>query len=266
MAYTSAISDLRSLILNIIGGALVVILVWVYEWMRRRCRQWALKRLMGIDFDLDGEFHIVYGSFMLPPVNDGRPATHPYVKTPLPPSVQRQPNRAMYFSIDNPVSSGEMRGSSYLAGLFGKWRVCPPTLVPDDEVVSRVDLNFIALGGPGSNLKTEDALMNPANALVTMTGNDFVNPGTQQPVVAITHDFQFDHGMILRISPTQYPARTWIVCAGLGEWGTSGAAWFLANKWQQIFWQVLKHRRHNYAVVVRVRRGQDESAEMIWTA
>jgi hypothetical protein len=43
-----------------------------------------------------------------------------------------------------------------------------------------------------------------------------------------------DHGFILRITPPEFPTRSWIVCAGLGEWGTSGSSWFLANKWQEL--------------------------------
>jgi hypothetical protein len=267
MADTSTISDLRSVIQNVIGGALVVLLTWGYGWLVRRCRQWALKRLMGADFDRDGQYHIVYGSFVLSPIRDqnGNAVTHPYIKTPLPPSVPRRP-ATMSFSIDNPVSGGEMRSSAYLAGLFGKGSACTPVLVPDIDIVSRVDLSFISLGGPASNLKTEDALAHPVNALVTMSLAGFVKPGTQQPVMPIVPDPEFDYGIILRISPTQHPSRTWIVCAGLGEWGTSGTSWFLANKWPQLLWHVLKCWRHNYAALIRVRRGQDESAEMIWAA
>ena len=268
MADNSVPSDVRAVILNIVGGALVVLLTWGYASVSRICRRWAQKRLMGADFDPDGQYKVVYGSFVLPLVYDqsGKRITHPYVKTPLPPTVPRQ-LAPMGFSIDSPVSSGEMRGAAYLAEFFGKSRVCPPLLVPDNEVLSHVDLSFISLGGPGSNLKTEDALMHPVNSLVTFgTGGGFVKPGTQVPVVQITPDPLFDYGMILRISPSQHPRRTWIVCAGIGEWGTSGACWFLAHKWRQLFWHVLRGYRRQYAGVVKVRRGQDESAELIWKA
>lgn len=262
-------SDTHSVVLNVIGGALVVLLAWAYAWMSRRCRQWALKRLMGNDFDRDGQYRVVYGSFVLPPVYDGngQRLTHPYLKTPLPPTVPRLP-ACMGFSIESPVSSGEMRGAAYLAEFFGKWRACPPILVPDNDVVSHVDMSFISLGGPGSNLKTEDALSHAVNSLVTFgTGTEgFVKPGTHEPVVQIAPNAQFDYGIILRVSPSQHPSRTWVVCAGVGEWGTSGACWFLAHKWPQLFWHVLWGSRHQYAAVVKVRRGQDESAELIWKA
>jgi hypothetical protein len=61
----------------------------------------------------------------------------------------------------------------------------------------------------------------------------------------------------------QFPHRTWIACAGIGEYGTSGGAWFLANKWEEI-----RKRAGSgpFAVIVRVRPGQDESATPILTA
>mgnify|MGYP001485553012 CR=1 FL=1 len=258
-------SDVKSLILNVVGGALVALFAWSYGWLSRRCRQWAIKQLMGYDFDKDGTYHIVYGSFILPPVHDqrGQVITHPFIKTPLPPSSPRRP-AAAGFSIDNLVSSGEVRSVAYLAEFFGKTRSCAPTITPDNDIISRVDVSFISLGGPSSNFKTEDALAHPANNLVTMSNMGFVHPASQQPVVSITPNAQYDYGMILRICPTQHPKRTWVVCAGLGEWGTSGASWFLANKWSQFFWYILWRRQKNYAALVRVRRGQDESAEIVW--
>jgi len=131
-------------------------------------------------------------------------------------------------------------------------------------MASRVDVSFISLGGPNSNFKTEDTLGHPVNNLVTMSSAGFVNPSTQQPVASIVSDATYDYGMILRICPSQHSARTWIVCAGVGEWGTSGASWFLANKWSKLFWHRLWQRKKQYAVIVRVRRGQDESAEIVW--
>ena len=258
-------TDVKSLILNIIGGALVALIALIYGWLSRKCRGWAIKRVMGCDFDNNGVYHIVYGSFILPPVHDqnGQIITHPYLKTPLQPSSPRQPAPAG-FSIDNPVSGCEMRSVAYLAELFGKTRSCAPKITSDNDMASRVDVSFISLGGPNSNFKTEDTLGHPVNNLVTMSSAGFVNPSTQQPVASIVPDAIYDYGMILRVCPSQHSARTWIVCAGVGEWGTSGASWFLANKWSKLFWHRLWQRKKQYAVIVRVRRGQDESAEIVW--
>ena len=76
----------------------------------------------------------------------------------------------------------------------------------------------------------------------------------------IRNDQTFDHGVILKINPVNQPGRTWICCAGLGEWGTSGAAWYLSRRWRDL------HSRLGakpFAMIVRIRPGQDESAEPV---
>ena len=69
--------------------------------------------------------------------------------------------------------------------------------------------------------------------------------------------------MILKIHPSQFSNRTWLVCAGLGEWGTSGAAWYLAYKWREIYRFA---KSEHFSIIVRVRPGQDESAEPVINA
>jgi hypothetical protein len=176
-----------------------------YGWLARKCRQWAVKRLMGADFDRNGQYHIVYGSLMSPTVRaqNGKEVSHPYAKTPLPPPQLRQRSSAT-FSIEHPVSSCDMRACAYLAQLFGKAGACAPFLDSDNDVVSRVDLSFISLGGARSNYKTEDALAHPVNSLLSISTDNlrFVNPGTQTPVTDDQANAEYDYGMILRICPT----------------------------------------------------------------
>jgi len=46
----------------------------------------------------------------------------------------------------------------------------------------------------------------------------------------------------------------------LGEWGTSGAAWYLSYKWKEIY----KYAKQNtFSIIVRVNPRQDESAEPV---
>ena len=67
--------------------------------------------------------------------------------------------------------------------------------------------------------------------------------------------------MILKIHPTQFSNRTWILCAGIGEWGTSGAAWYLAYKWKEIYRYA---KSSPFALVIKVKRNQDEFSEPIF--
>jgi len=66
--------------------------------------------------------------------------------------------------------------------------------------------------------------------------------------------------LILKIHPRQFPERTWLVCAGIGEWGSSGAAWYLAYRWREIY----KYAKNSpFAIIVRVKDKQDESTEPV---
>lgn len=164
------------------------------------------------------------------------------------------------FSINRPVSGSELRCVNYLAGAIGSYVGNAPSVRSDLEMRQLLDLDFISFGGPNSNMKTADCLSNAGNqlALFDQAQNIFVSRATGQRLMEIEPGF--DYGLILKVHPTQFPERVWIVCAGIGEWGTSGAAWFLAYKWREIR---MRARKRPFAVVVRVRPGQDQSAELM---
>ncbi len=49
------------------------------------------------------------------------------------------------------------------------------------------------------------------------------------------------------------------VCAGLGDWGTSGAAWYLAANWNDL----RSRYGESFGIVVEVDIGSDESARPV---
>lgn len=65
----------------------------------------------------------------------------------------------------------------------------------------------------------------------------------------------------MRIHPVPFPDRTWICCAGYGEWGTSGAAWFLANKWRELAKGL--GADESFLALVEVKREQDETTLLV---
>lgn len=56
----------------------------------------------------------------------------------------------------------------------------------------------------------------------------------------------------------QFPHRTWLSCAGFGEWGTS---WFLATKWKVLSEQA--KAEEDFLALILVKQGQDESATLV---
>jgi hypothetical protein len=69
-----------------------------------------------------------------------------------------------------------------------------------------------------------------------------------------------DYGLILKIPNLRFPGHFFFVCAGLGEWGTSGASWYLASKWKSL----QKEFGEAFGVVVEVEIGSDESARRVF--
>ncbi len=265
-AYNKMDADTKSLLFNVIGGIIVSVLTAIYVGTRHRFRSYNLQRLSGFQFKTGTEIRMTYGQLLLDSFTDqfGRPITHPYRKT----SRRGGAPLAGSFSIEHPISECEVRASTYIATLLGLPGKLRPLLVSDTDASSLLDSNFISFGGPFSNYKTADALASEANIFIRMSPNGFLFPnGENLPFTSSNED---DYGIILRITPPEFPTRSWIVCAGLGEWGTSGSSWFLANNWQELIKRIYPMAYWSgvmdipdFMAMIRVRPGQDQSARMI---
>lgn len=199
---------------------------------------------------INASFYLVYAEFALRDAMeaDGSPARFAFIK---PGNIRSE----FAFSVQRPISSCEVRAIKYLTEAISKETSMAPILSSDLELTDRLDISFAAFGG-GSNYKTNDVLTNSGNDLITLSDYGFVTVLSRKSILNLTRGF--DYGLILKIHPSQFNNRCWFTCAGIGEWGTSGAAWYLAKKWRDIYDFA---GNSPFAIIVRVRRGQDESAE-----
>jgi hypothetical protein len=212
---------------------------------------WRFKQVFGPGVE-SGGFTLVYGELALAPAF--ATAQFPYVKP--------GGNPRMGFSISRPVSLCELRAAGYLFSAIGEAVGCTPSLRSDADVRTELDLDFVSFGGPESNFKSNGCQANPGNVLAIFAQGkitQFLEKSTRSPL-AVCADPNFDYGLILKVRPKQFPNRVWLMCAGFAEWGTSGAAWYLANHWRDIRKQV---KRRSFALVVRVHPQQDQSAEVM---
>jgi hypothetical protein len=153
---------------------------------------------------------------------------------------------------------------SYISTAMGKFIGRSPDVRSDMEIRNTLDLDFICFGGPFSNVMTETCMTNSGNRLVVFEQHtvQFNMRSDGNPVIQFNP--AFDYGLILKVHPVQFQERVWIACAGVGERGTSGAAWYLANKWQELRGKV---EDKPFAAVVRVEPdvnfGRDQSAELL---
>lgn len=246
-------SSFQQIILSIIAGAILTSFLELGKYIFKKTIYMKLKSLFGNDLFTSEGLHLVYAKLALPPLHNsnGIIITHPYVKP-------GEETSGIGFSIERPVSSCELRAAKYLAEILGKEARRTPSLSSDLDLYDNLNISFIAFGGPSSNYKSRDALANENNIFLKFGNQSFVTSKNELPV--LIHQQGFDYGLILKIHPTQFPNRTWLICAGYGEWGSSGAAWYLSHKWRETY----KFAQNKpFAIVVKVRPGQDESAESV---
>jgi hypothetical protein len=242
------------LFFSVAGGVLTICLIEFLKYIDKKYSHFKIKDIFGSDiFSIDG-LYLVYAQLALPLQHnaDGAINTHPYTKP-------GEENSGTGFSVQRPVSSCELRAAKYLSEILGRDTGRTPLLISDIELSSRLNASFISFGGPASNHKTRD-ILRPENNIFDFTDIvSFILERMQEAGIIPEHDV--DYGIILKLHPSQFPQKTWITCAGIDEWGTSGSAWYLAYKYGDI-WEYTKDS--SFLVIVRVRRNQDESAEPIF--
>jgi hypothetical protein len=199
---------------NVIGGVLsggvVLLLSWLWAIWRRNLTRRAFKQVFGEGAQFGG-CTLVYGALEL----RDRSTSHPYIKP--------AGNTALGFSISLPVSICEVRASHYLVGIMGETMGYTPAIRSDLEVHTKLDLDFISFGGPGSNFKTADCQTNSANRLIIFDQDTFMSRADKANLIEFEPGF--DYGMVLKVRPQQFPRRVWFACAGralLGCCRTSG--------------------------------------------
>ena len=245
--------SVAQILLNVLGGAITVLLIELVRKIFSSLTHRRFKQVFGEDILQGSNFHLVYAQLGLRTITNkgGNTISHPYIKP-------GEGSSGGQFSIDKPVSSCEVRAAKYLTEVIGAESKQAPMLSSDDELKGRLDISFVSFGGPLSNYKTKDAIENDGNQLLNFDNHNFLSKKSGK--VVLCPEQGFDYGLILKAHPIQFPKRVWFICAGLGEWGTSGAAWYLAHKWREIYYY---SKQKSFAIIVRVKPTQDESAEPI---
>ena len=153
---------------------------------------------------------------------------------------------------------------AYSAGLFSRFRSDKSAIpvVTDSEVAARWDATFIAFGGADSNIKTFDIQNLPEQVYYRTVygGNGIPRWEVGGRVFGISGGR--DYGILLRMQNPYHPEHILFVCAGLGEWGTTGSAYYLFNRWKQVY---ATHKQASFCKVIEVTFGSDQSAREVFT-
>lgn len=240
------------------GGALG----WSFSRIRKSFRKQFYFKIFGGSVAEEDETSIIYAELELNPQLSypvGLPKPFAYVK----PGTTMN-GLANVFSISNPISKCEVRAAKYLSEMFGRELRITALLKSDIECRGHMNLSYISLGGPGSNIKTLEAISHPDNKLVTFNHKN-MSLVTHGQILCTGPTATHDYGLILKVSPSEHASRSrvWIVCAGFGEWGTSGAAWYLAQNWYNI---AERYGTKPFALIVQVAFANDDSAKEVYAS
>lgn len=197
-----------SLGLNVAGGLLAV---WVGIGSRTLFAMLHRRRFRKV-FGTGESYRLVFGSLSLHPrvlqaVTDPQLKQYPLAKRSDPVRV---------FSAESTASASEIRAAAYIATVLAIDGKRNSIFEADESLKEKLDLDFVSFGAY-SNLKTVDAFANESNDLLEWSETLRCFTSRDGQPLYQTRD-GYDYGIILRIHPIQFPQRTWIVCAGLGEW------------------------------------------------
>jgi hypothetical protein len=152
----------------------------------------------------------------------------------------------------------------YLSTFLAKYCSPQAKIGTDEEFHANWNGTFICLGSSDSNMKTKEILELAENHFYDFGFNEkgernIVNNANGK-TFNVSSDPPMDYGMIVKINNQRYPGNSLIVCAGLGEWGTSGAAYYLSSRWEALY---KRYGNKSFGCIIRVNYGSDESVELV---
>lgn len=148
----------------------------------------------------------------------------------------------------------------YLTSFLSAYCKFPIKIERDEVAHVEWEGTFLALGSSASNIKSKQILEKIENTFV-----DFAIANNVPVIIdkktataySLTVSPQVDYGLILKLDNNLYKNNSLIVCAGLGEFGTSGASYYLSRHWEDLY---KKYKKKPFGVIVKVSDGSDASS------
>jgi hypothetical protein len=205
------------------------------------------------------DFMISYGAFL-----DSR------LLEPLPPKLRYVKNyhdgRRVQFvgPLELVAALAELRSASYILNALSKHIKGPISVVVDEDAFKSMNRTVISVGSSLSNEITDLIMREPNNAFFEFVHNaettHIKDKRTGRTFTGFEEPVRKDLGIVLKIENLRFPGHFFFVCAGLGEWGTSGTSWYLANKWRDLD----REFKGSFGLVIEVAWGCDQSAQRIF--
>lgn len=174
----------------------------------------------------------------------------------------RKPNSPL-IGEDKLLGSCSVRVTKYSVSEFALFRqkTNPVKVTLDENVINNWEGTFICFGSSDSNIKTFDIESLNENNLYSFS---FGQNGIKCFTIRgdnYSNDQSGDVGVLMRLQNPYHPNHKLFVCAGIGEWGTSGAAYYLFKNWRKLYKRF--GSKTNFALIIKVNINSDESAREI---
>jgi len=241
-----------SLGINLLAGAIIFFFGIYWHLIPKSYEKYRMKKFWGKNV-FEDQFSIEYGALSDSRLNQPNPPPVRFIK-------HYHDGRAIGIAgpWGNIIGDCEIRASSYFIQILSTFRRKAVNVEADANGFQNLNRTIISLGSPDSNEISDFILRQTNNVFLKFSQNangpciEDINTGRQfngfQPPI------RKDYGIIIKIGNCRFPGHYFFVCAGLGEFGTSGASWYLANKWKEF------ENKEEFGIVVEVDLGSDESA------
>jgi hypothetical protein len=251
---------IANLTINLVAGIIIFLVGFFWPKIPKSVKMYRLKKFFGKSV-LTSRFAIVYGTFQ-----DPRPRVDPAGKPVFRFQKQFRDRRVIEVSgpSENIVGDCEIRASGYLSQKIGRERDQIIQILSDGKAYDDLNCTFISLGSPSSNDISGFIMRETANQFYNFSQDKF-----QTFIETVTDKKQYfgsqlptqkDCAVLMRIRNYRFPEQFLFVCAGLGEWGTSGASWFLATHWENLY---KEFKNDDFALILEVDLGSDTSTKRI---
>lgn len=241
-------TDFHDFFINYISEIIAFLTTPIIYAIYRYVRNFAFKRVMGKDIVRD--YKLIYARFKLMKLQNskGEEEHFPYVKS----------SGDIRVSMNDPVSFCETRSINYLVRIISKQTKYAPDIVSDEDFKDKTNISFCSLGG--ANFKSIDVINSKKNKFYNFSEDNLsiIDKTNQQSFKIDNH---YDYAIVLKIKSDIHPKRSHLCIAGIGEWGTSGASYYLSHYWAKIFIKSLFYS--NYGALIRVKQKSDDSGELI---
>lgn len=249
---------------NLIAAFVIFVLGFISSKIPRSVERYQLKKFFGNAL-LTDDFKLVYGVLTRIISESGEPddLKRRYKK-------EYHDGRVREFPLIRKIITDELvRSQSYLIQELAKFRRTPVIICTDDDAFKNLNSSFLCLGGPIPNEMTEWAINEKGNHFLEFSIPDDIE---EKPIrlnvisnagkpLSFQEKQGIDYGMILKVKNSRFPNHLFFVCAGIGTWGASGAAWFLSQNWKALYEEF---GSQEFGVVVEVNIGSDTSAARVY--